>query len=157
MSTYQVVALPEELASEVRATLKAPRYGHPAHIEVATGYGPCRSCLRTFEEGTDERILFTFDPFQGLDRYPAPGPVFIHREACSRYDAQGFPPGLKDLPLTLEAYGKGRWLVTREPVTDGDADSTIARLFAHPVVEYIHVRNTEAGCYIARVERAGGA
>jgi hypothetical protein len=46
MSTYQVVALPEELASEVWATLKAPRYGHPAHVEVATGDGPCRSCLR---------------------------------------------------------------------------------------------------------------
>jgi hypothetical protein len=48
MSAYHVIAVPETLAQEVRETLKAPRYGHPAHVERATGYGPCRLCLRCF-------------------------------------------------------------------------------------------------------------
>jgi hypothetical protein len=157
MTFYRVIAIPEELADQARASLKSPQYGHPAHVEVATGYGPCRSCLRTFEEGEEERILFTYDPFAGLDAYPSPGPVFIHREGCPRYEEAGFPEGIRRLPLTLEAYGRGRWLVARERVAGGDVDGPVERLFAHPAVEYIHVRNTEAGCYIARIERANEA
>lgn len=156
MSFYRVIAIPEEFASKVRTTLKAPRYGHPAHVEVAAGYGPCRACLQKFREGEEERILFTFDPFAGLDSYPSPGPVFIHREDCSRYEAEGFPPQLRDLPLTLEAYGPDRWIVARERVVDGSVDGAVERLFGNVEVEYIHVRNTEAGCYIARIERREG-
>jgi hypothetical protein len=153
MSFYRVIAIPEEFASKVRATLKAPRYGHPAHVEVAAGYGPCRACLQKFREGEEERILFTFDPFAGLDSYPSPGPVFIHRKDCPRYDAEGFPSEIRDLPLTLEAYGPDRWIVARERVADGNVDGAVGRLFGNAEVEYIHVRNTEAGCYIARIER----
>ena len=40
----------------------------------------------------------------------------------------------------------------RIPIPTALAES--ARLFAHPAVGYIHVRNTEAGCYIARLEPA---
>jgi hypothetical protein len=32
-------------------------------------------------------------------------------------------------------------------------EGPVQRLLAHPAVEYIHVRNSEAGCYIARLER----
>jgi hypothetical protein len=38
-------------------------------------------------------------------------------------------------------------------VVGGDVDGAAERLFAHPAVAYIHVRNSEAGCYIARLER----
>ncbi len=155
MNAYRVIAIPEKVSHKVRTLLKAPGYGHPAHVEVATGYGPCRACLRKFKEGEEERVLFTYDPFHGLDSYPSPGPVFIHREECSRYDDEGFPPELRDLPLTLEAYGPERWIVARERVVDGEVEAAIGRLLAHEKVGYLHVRNTEAGCYIARVERAG--
>jgi Protein of unknown function (DUF1203) len=154
MTFYRVVAIPDELANQTRASLKSPQYGHPAHVEVATGYGPCRSCLRTFQEGEEERILFTYNPFAGLDAYPSPGPVFIHREGCPRYEEPDFPADLRRLPLTLEAYGRGRWPVARESGAERDVEGAVDRLFAHPAVEYIHVRNTEAGCYIARIERA---
>ncbi len=153
MSLYQVIAIPENLAQKVRTTLKAPGYGHPAHVEVAAGYGPCRLCLKKFREGEEDRILFTYDPFRGLDSYPSPGPVFIHRDNCPAYAEEGFPAELRDLPLTLEAYGPDRWIVARERVADGEVDAAIARLLAREEVGYIHVRNTEAGCYIARVER----
>ena len=55
--------------------------------------------------------------------------------------------------LTLEAYAPGRWLVARERVEGGDVEGAATRLFAHEAVAYVHVRNTEAGCYIARLER----
>ncbi|MBV9737341.1 MAG: DUF1203 domain-containing protein, partial [Candidatus Eremiobacteraeota bacterium] len=66
----------------MRSLQTAPIYGHPAHIEVATGYGPCRHCLRTFNVGREQRILFTYDPFQGIEDVPLPGPVFIHAVPC---------------------------------------------------------------------------
>jgi Protein of unknown function (DUF1203) len=153
MSSYRTVAVSEKLAAKVRSTLKAPGYGHAAEVSVATGYGPCRSCLQTFETGKDERILFTYDPFKGLDSYPSPGPVFIHKEECPRHTEPSFPEGLRSLPLILEAYARGRWLVARERIENADVDGAAARLFAHPAVEYLHVRNAEAGCYIARLER----
>ena len=153
MSLYDVIAIPENLAQKVRTTLKAPGYGHPAHVEAASGYGPCRLCLKKFREGEEDRILFTYDPFRGLDSYPSPGPVFIHRDGCPAYEDEGFPTELRDLPLTLEAYGPDRWIVARERVADGEVDAAIGRLLAREEVGYIHVRNTEAGCYIARVER----
>lgn len=155
MDTFRVIALPAHVAEEVRGALRSPRYGHPAHVETATGYGPCRSCLRTFRVGEEERVLFTYDPFDGLDPYPSPGPVFIHRDACPRHEEPGFPAELRALPLTLEGYGADRWIVARERVGDGGVERAAAALLGDERVRYVHVRNTEAGCYIARIERAG--
>jgi len=143
------------LAASVRSNLKSPNYGHPAHVEPAAGYGPCRLCLRQFRTGQENRILFTYNPFEGLDAYPSPGPVFIHETACEPFqEAAAFPAELRTLPLTLEAYGKDRWIIARERPAEGEIETAIERLFASAAVDYIHIRNTEAGCYIARIERA---
>ena len=150
---FQVLAISDSIAAQVRERMASPQYGHPAHVEVATGTGPCRSCLRTFEVGQDERVLFTYNPFEGLDAYPSPGPVFVHRTVCEPFRGDGFPEGLKSLPLTLEAYGDYRWILDRARVTDGEADEAIEKLLANPAVRYVHVRHTEAGCFIAQVNR----
>ena len=58
------------------------------------------------------------------------------------------------LPLTFEGYGAGRrWLVIRERVADGEVEAAIERLFAEAAVQQSHIRNTEAGGFIARAER----
>ena len=54
---------------------------------AAAGYGPCRLCLDTFRVGADERLLFTYDPFAGLDPYPAPVPIFVHADGCAPFAA----------------------------------------------------------------------
>lgn len=153
-TTFRYVALPTDVAEAVRTTLRSPRYGHPAHIEVASGYGPCRHCLRTFSVGRERRILFTLDPFDGLEPLPLPGPVFIHAESCSRYpEGGGFPDELRAHPLTLNAYASGRRLVDQVYVADGAVELVLERLFAGDNVAYVHIRDTEAGCYDLRVER----
>ncbi len=156
MQSFRVVSITTALADRVRRTRVSPGYGHPAHAEVATGYGPCRHCLRTFEVGVDRRVLFTLDPFHGVEDLPLPGPVFIHEEACERFpEAGGFPADLRGHALTLNAYGRGRKLVAQEYVTDGAAVEAAAdRLLAQGDVDYIHVRDTKAGCYDFRIERA---
>jgi len=127
-------------------------------MERATGYGPCRACLKQFRAGEEDRILFTYNPFETLDSYPSPGPVFIHAESCPSYDAQGsFPEELRSLPLTLEAYGENRWIIARERPSMHEIESSVERLLHTSGVRYIHVRNTEAGCFIARIERDSSA
>ncbi|MDA8017800.1 MAG: DUF1203 domain-containing protein [Thermoanaerobaculia bacterium] len=154
MTAFRVVPISDRLAAKVRETRTAPGYGHPVHAEVAHSYGPCRSCLQVFREGEDRRLLFTFDAFGGKEHYPSPGPVFLHEEACKPFRDEGFPPELRELPLMLEAFAGDRWPLTREPVVDGAVEESIGRMLANPAVDYLHVRNSHAGCYIARVERA---
>lgn len=153
MPTFEVVPIPAEVADEVRRTRRSPRYGHPAVDEMAAGYGPCRVCLCRFRVGDDRRLLFTYDPFAGLAEVPLPGPIFIHADACQPHEPRaGMPPELRELPLVLEAYGAGRWLLTHERARPDRLDEAIERLLALPAAEYVHIRNAEAGCYIARAQ-----
>ena len=151
MTQFRFTGIPDQVATEVRRTLRAPHYGHPAHREVAQGYGPCRQCLRTFSVGEEERILFTYQPFQEPDSLPAPGPVFIHAEPCVRYDAPQLPPDFRVLPLVFEAYRLGGRLLAQQRVGDQAAEAVLERLFLDGA-DYVHVRNGEAGCFMARVD-----
>ena len=155
MTATRIVAIPTEVANSVRATLRAPKYGFPAHKELAADDAPCRHCLRTFRPGTDQRILFTYDRFAGVEKdLPQPGPVYIHADDCPRYAADtGFPEELRASPRTLEAYAHGRHLIAREIIADGKFEPSIQRLFEHPDVDYIQVNSTTAGCFTFRIER----
>ena len=158
MTSLRIVAIPTATADAVRATGKAPRYGHPVHVETAKGYGPCRHCLRTFSIGEESRTLFTYDPFDGLDSIPLPGPVFIHTEACARYaEDGGYPEALRRYPAVLAAYGPGRRLIAEVSVDDGTQAEKAAELLDLPGVVYLHVRDRSAGCYDLRIERGQNA
>jgi hypothetical protein len=155
MPGYRFLAISEATAEKVRRTRKSPGYGHPVHGEIATGYGPCRLCLRDFVVGVERRLLFTLDPFHGLEPFPLPGPVFIHEVECDRHPEHGgFPADLLRHDLTLAAYARGRLLRAEERVTGAEIEPTIARQLARDDVDYLHVRDTPAGCYDLRVERA---
>ena len=86
---------------------------------------------------------------------PLPGPVFIHESPCVRYPEEGgFPQHLSEHGLTLHAYARGRHLRAEEHVEDGHVEPVIERLLDRADVDYIHVRDTRAGCYDLRIERA---
>jgi hypothetical protein len=152
MGEYRVVALAQDTADEVRATMRAPGYGHPAHVEVARGHGPCRLCLRTFRQGEEDRVLFTYNPFPKEAALPDPGPVFVHKAECARHEGPGFPSGLLGVRLTLEGYDGTGQTIGRLAVSS-DPDRSVREVLALPRVAYAHLRNTEAGCFVGRVER----
>jgi hypothetical protein len=103
--------------------------------------------------GKENRLLFTYNPFSGVDPYPSPGPVFVHEEDCGSFDSESvFPADLRTLPLVLEGYGRERWIVARERPAADDIEAAIGQLF-NQAIEYIHIRNGEAGCFIASVNR----
>lgn len=152
MHPLRFLGIPEHIATHVRTTMTSPQYGHPAYREVATGTGPCRLCLRTFEVGRDERILFTYQPFQDPGSLPAPGPVFIHAESCPRYEGPDLPPDFRSLPLVFEAFQQGGKLLARTKVAADNAERALTQAFEHSQADYVHIRNGKAGCFMARVE-----
>jgi len=158
MIAIRVVAIPTEICVQLRASNKSPRYGHLAHTEVAGGYGPCRHCLRTFNIGEERRTLFTYDPFDGFEQVPLPGPIFIHTEACERYpETAGYPNDLRKHAAILNAYAKGQRLVAQRHAESCQHTAVVEELLQLPDVDYIEVRDLEAGCYDFRIERLNGA
>lgn len=154
MSSFRVVAIPTEVAEGVRATGKAPGYGFPVHKEVAAGRAPCRHCLRLIRVQEEELLLFTYDPFHELGEPPLPGPVYIHAEKCERKAEQaGFPEEYRGRLLTLAAYGDDRRLLVERRLSGAGEEEVAEELFADSAVKYVHVRSTEAGCYLFRLER----
>lgn len=129
--SFTVRGVPQEIADEVRRTRRAPGYGHPAHLEVAQGTGPCRCCLRTFVPGQDQRLLFTYRPRSADGSLMAPGPVFIHADHCDAFSGSGFPDGLRSLPLAFEARARGSRVVALSALPDSTAELQIAELFAN--------------------------
>ena len=155
MAPIRVIAIPTKTADLVRSTMKSPGYGHPAHTEMASGYGPCRHCLRDFRVDEEKRILFTYDAFYSVEKLPLPGPIFIHAEPCSRYDENaGFPKDMRSHRLTINAYGENRSLLAERFIEDGNVESVIDSFLERSDVKYLHVRDTQAGCYDFRIERA---
>ena len=157
MSSYRVVSLAADVAATIRATGISPFAEHPTHAETARGYGPCRVCLEKFQIGVDRRVLLTYDPFDGLETYPLPGPVFIHESDCQPYPADGgFPRSMRSHRLTLIAYGEDAIIKAQTRVVNGDPEPVVVDLLSRKDVKYLHVRDTDAGCYDFRIERDAG-
>lgn len=155
MIPYRVIAIPTDVAVEVRSSHKAPRYGFPAYTSLADGYGPCRHCLKTFHIGAENRTLFTYDPFTDLELVPLPGPIFIHTENCHRYpEDAGYPVDLRAHAAVMTGFAKGQKVVATIHVSDNTHDAAVEQLLARPDVDYIEVRDKEAGCFDFRIERA---
>jgi hypothetical protein len=84
----------------------------------------------------------------------APGPVFIHAQHCDAYDGPGFPDALRSLPLAFEARVSGSRVVELSARADAPAEAQLKVLFEDHFAQWLHVRHAEAGCFIARVDRA---
>jgi Protein of unknown function (DUF1203) len=154
MNSFEVVAIATETAEAARRTEKAPQYGFPAHKEVAAGRAPCRHCLRLIRVNDEQLLLFTYDPFRELGVPPLPGPIYIHAEGCERrVGANSIPEEYRGRALTFAAYGEDRELLEEVRLNNGNEDVEAEKLFANPGVKYVHVRSTEAGCYLFRLDR----
>ena len=95
MSSFQVVAIPTEVAQQVRATGKSPIYGFPAHREIAAGRAPCRHCLQLIQRDQEELLLFTYDPFRELSHLHSRG-LCISMQRSAR-GIRAASPSLKNI------------------------------------------------------------
>jgi hypothetical protein len=56
--------------------------------------------------------------------------------------------------MLLEGFGEHSRLVRSEPVDNERIDEQIEEILNTDDVRFIHLRNAEAGCFIARIEPA---
>ena len=154
MADYRIVGIPIEIADEARSTRRSPRFGHPVHEEVAGGVGPCRSCLGLFEVGEEQRLLMTYQPDFGQATLGVPGPIFIHRDRCEPYEGSALPRGLQQLPLLIEGRTEDGRTVRSQRAPGQEADDLIRAYLAEGDIDFVALRHGEAGCFIARADRA---
>jgi hypothetical protein len=161
MSKFKIVPLSKDYAAKIRNERKDD-FGNEVIEQVATGKGPCRVSLKPFKVGEDSRLLLSHSPFAEQNAFNQPGPIFISKEEVEPYnDVHRFPPEIKankeSFPLSLIGYSKKQSMVFTQLVGDDDVDVLIEKIFDEsPKVEYLHVRNSEACCYICKVERFNG-
>jgi hypothetical protein len=158
MSKFKIVPLTKEYAATIRNRGKDD-FGNQVIEQVARGKGPCRVSLKPFKVGKDIRILLSHSPFAEQNIFNQPGPVFISKEEVEAYsDVHRFPPEIKNnkdsFPLSLIGYSRKQNMILTRLVGDDDVELLIEKIFdEYPKVEYLHVRNSEACCYICKVER----
>ncbi len=106
-----------------------------------------------------KRILISHSPFEIDNAFNQSGPIFIHKQAVEPYkNIYKFPPEIKadkqNFPLSLIGYSEDQKMVFTKMVGDHDVDLTIPKIFSeHKDISFMHARNSEAGCYICRIER----
>lgn len=158
-ASYHYLAIPTDLALRIRTTLRDD-YGNALSVWRSDADGnPCRHCLRLTHPG-ERLILFAYRPFEEAGPYAEIGPIFIHADACERYDAQSvFPPNFVSRALTLRAYGRterGSLSIVDAQVSTPEPDAArraLERLFSNVDTSFVHVRSPAWGCYDFRIER----
>jgi hypothetical protein len=158
MNKFKIVPLSKAYAEGVRKARKDD-FGHDVIEQIATGLGPCRVSLKPFKKGKDKRLLFTHSPFEIDNAYNQPGPVFINAAQVEEYaDIYHFPAEIKaerqSFPITLIGYDSGQMMVLTALVGQRDIDEMIAEIFDNnSAVAYLHARNSQACCFICKIER----
>ncbi|MGC4035458.1 MAG: DUF1203 domain-containing protein [Chitinophagaceae bacterium] len=158
MKKFKIVPVSEMYAEKIRET-GIDNFGNEVVSQVATGKGPCRVSLKPFEKGKDERFLISHSPFAIDNAYNQPGPIFINKKPVEAYkDVYRFPPEIKadkkSFPLSLIGYNAEQFMVFTQLVGDKDVDLLIEEIFdTHPEVDYLHARNSQACCFICKIEK----
>jgi len=75
------------------------------------------------------------------------GTAAVHEDEC--------PPCFAGRTLSLRGFDKHGILAEARLSPPGEADTAIRALLADPRIAYINAHNAAAGCFAARIERAG--
>jgi len=159
MSKFEIQPIKTEVAREIRETM-IDQDGHQLSVSIAgeNGYGPCRSCLKQFATG-ERRVVFSYSPNAVDHPYNETGPIYIHAEPCEPYqEIDTFPPEVENgrikFPLVFRAYNEEGVMIDAVLQNGEPASATIESLFENDKVAFTNVRNAQAGCFVAHVDRA---
>jgi hypothetical protein len=131
--------------------------GQPPERHISDGHGnPCRHCLMDIPQG-EPFLIIAYRPFPALQPYAEVGPIFLHAEACGRYDgAAGVLPVIADRDtLLIRGYGNDDRIVygSGQVIASEDVAETAAKMFERPEIAYIHLRSASYNCYTCRIDR----
>lgn len=108
---------------------------------------PCRRCL---EDGLlgEEMLLVPYDPFPVASPYTGPGPIFVHRKDCMRYQCDGsVPDQQRRRLLSVRTYDANQMMTGRTLVGGKDLAERAESFFADAKVDYLHVHYAAPGVF----------
>ena len=128
----------------------------PVVTTASGGRNPCRHCLGLIAEG-EPMLVLNYRPFDGPPQpYAETGPIFLHQEACARYDDAKLPAWFAGLdPAAIRGYGDNDWIryETGAIVRGPDLAQAAVNILENENAAYVHIRS-KFGCFQCRVDRA---
>jgi hypothetical protein len=150
------VAMPTEEVLALQAG-GADAHGQKPERLISDGDGvPCRHCLTRVAKG-EPYLVLAYRPFPNDQPYAETGPIFIHANACPRFEGGAVPEILTERPEFVMRGYDARDRIVYDSCTIVPGDRIVedaARLLELPKVEYLHVRARTSTCYQCRVDKA---
>jgi hypothetical protein len=157
--TYRIAGLPAAEFADLFAldpAALAARGGRRVTADADAGY-PCRVALADARAG-DELILLNYVSHASEGPFRTSYAIYVARDAQEPEPfVDAVPDYLSRRTLGLRGFDAAGMLADARLAMPGEADAMIRSLFANPAVAEIHAHNAAQGCFLARVEREGGA
>jgi hypothetical protein len=150
-------AIPTQIAEHWRNG-GTDAHGQKPELRISDGSAPCRHCLKNVPEG-EAVLLGAYRPFQTIGAFTETGPIFICEKPCERFagDANTLPPVIKERDqFLIRGYSADEKIdyCTGQIVDVQDLLSQAEKTFAHPEVDFIHIRSAAYSCFTTRIDRA---
>ncbi|MBX9797260.1 DUF1203 domain-containing protein [Sphingomonas sp.] len=132
------------LAQGVKRRVVDSNPGFPDRIEV-----------RDLEVG-ETALLLNFEHQPAATPYRARHAIFVREGATAALDlVDTVPPVLRRRWISLRAFDAQGMMLGAELAEGSVIEAGIDRLFASGAVAYLHAHYAAAGCFAARIDRAG--
>ncbi len=151
---FRCIPIPTETAQLWRATGQDD-FANPLRRSISTGTGaPCRHCLQNAASG-EAVLLGSYRLSAPTGIYWTPSPIFVHAEACPRYQGESeIAPIIRTSLVSVRAYDANQTvLYDLGQVAEGpDADAPLARALSDPRTSFVNIHTAKPGCLLCRVE-----
>src|SRR5438094_10565193 len=151
-STFRIIPLSTEVAERARRAAVAGAADHAIVIaDPPTGY-PCRHCL-CFAKPGERVVLFPYAAIPPGYPYSETGPIFVHAEACQRYEATNEYPSEFRNGRVFRAYNSDNRIIDAKAANGTTPEVVIENLFDNHETAFVHARSVTHGCYTFAIER----
>jgi hypothetical protein len=151
-STFRIVPLRTEVAERARRAAEAGAPDHAVVIADSSSGYPCRHCLG-FAKAGERVILFPYAAIPAGRHYSESGPIFVHADACKRYNAtREYPHELRS-GRVFRAYNATYDMIDAEVANGSEPEAIVEKLLQNPETAFVDARSVTRGCYTFRIER----
>lgn len=155
MIPFRCHPIPTATAARFRTTRIDDR-GQPVQVRTSTEGGmPCRHCLQNSRPG-EEMLLGAFDLLRPKGVYWTPSPIFVHADACPRFDRENeVVETVRTSLVSLRSYGADDLILyDLGVVSDGrGVDGLLDRALADDRTAYVNIHTARPGCLLCVVTR----
>lgn len=155
MIHFRCVPITTDIAARFRSTGIDDNGNTIRRVAATAGGAPCRHCLRDAQAG-DMMLLGSYNLLAPLGIYWTPSPIFVHADACARYDAaDDVPEIVRTRLVSVRAYDRDdQCLYDLGQAVQGTAvDPFLTRAIGDARTKFVNIHTAKPGCLLCRMER----